>query len=313
MKARSKGRVGFLTLALATVLVGGCQSRETPPSGGVWPAESWQVSTPLEEGIDPTAIDSIVADMDSGVYGLVDHFLLIRHGRIVADRHFTQDYEAIAAQYDTTDHQYNYDHPAWHPYLRDTDLHTLQSVTKSVTSAALGAAIDEGLIEGVDVPVARYLEDYPQESDPRRNSVKLADLLTMRSGIEWNTSGPYDTGEHSTDLLESSDTWIQFILDQPMDTERAAREDPPRGNGPTCRRVGSTALVRAHRDQGLPLEDYARRGSRYRGRTVPLQPRPCPDRIPLPTGRRVERQASPFSRVGRIVDLARRFRCRAEQ
>jgi CubicO group peptidase (beta-lactamase class C family) len=219
MNVLSMGRAGFRTLVLATLFAGACQSGQVPAPDQIWPAESWQVSTPLEEGIDPEAIDSLLADMDSGVYGLVDHFLLIRNGKIVADRRFSQDYETIAAQYDTTDHPYNYDHPAWHPYLRDTELHTLQSVTKSITSAALGVAIDEGLIEDVDVHVAQYLADYPQDlTDPRRDSVTLADLLTMRSGIQWNTSGPYGSGEHSTDVLESSDTWIQYILDQPMDT-----------------------------------------------------------------------------------------------
>jgi hypothetical protein len=81
--------------------------------------------------------------MEEGVYGLIDHFLLIRHGRVVADHHFEHDYVTIASAYDPTNQQYNYDHPEWHPYYRDTDLHTLQSVTKSVTSVALGIAWNE--------------------------------------------------------------------------------------------------------------------------------------------------------------------------
>jgi CubicO group peptidase (beta-lactamase class C family) len=173
----------------------------------------------VAEGIDPRAVDSLIADLEGGVYGLVDHFLLIRHGRVVADRHFTQDYETIAAQYDTTDHQYNYDHPAWHPYYRDTHLHSLQSVTKSVTSAALGIAIDDGLIEDVHVSVMPFFSDYEHDlTDSRKRAITLEDLLTMRSGIEWNTSGGYDSEEHSTILLEGSEAWIQFVLDQPMDT-----------------------------------------------------------------------------------------------
>ncbi len=47
----------------------------------------------------------------------------------------------------------------------------------------------------------------------------LRDLLTMRSGIAWNTDGPYGSGTHSTDLLEASDTWVQYVLDQPMDAD----------------------------------------------------------------------------------------------
>ena len=149
MKVGTKGR-GRLVSLVAIGLFGWACSSGTTQDGtalGVWPTEQWPTSTPAAEGIDPTAVDSLIADIDAGAYGLVDHFLLIRNGRVVADRHFVQDYDSVAALYDTTNHQYNYDDPAWHPYYQDTDLHTLQSVTKSVTSAALGIAIDDGLIE----------------------------------------------------------------------------------------------------------------------------------------------------------------------
>ena len=190
---------------------------------GVWPGASWATSTPEAEGIDPRAVESLVTDLESGEYGLVDAFMLIRHGRVVANHRFRHDYETIAESYDTTNHQYNYDHPEWHPYLKGTDLHTLQSVTKSVTSAALGIAIDEGLLEDVEMPVMPLFESYaPYESDPRKEATTLEDFLTMRSGIEWHTEGPYGSGEHSTDLLESSEEWIRFVLNQPMDTTPGA-------------------------------------------------------------------------------------------
>jgi CubicO group peptidase (beta-lactamase class C family) len=207
------------TLALLTALLPAATACAQTATQDVWPGETWATSTPEAEGIDPGAIDSLVADMASGEYGLVDAFMLIRHGRVVADYRFQQDYEAIAAQYDTTNHQYNYDHPDWHPYLNGSELHTLQSVTKSVTSAALGIAIDEGLIAGVDAPVMPFFEAYqPFTTDERKESTTLEDFLTMRSGIAWKTDAAYGTGEHSTDLLESSQEWIRFVLDQPTDT-----------------------------------------------------------------------------------------------
>jgi CubicO group peptidase (beta-lactamase class C family) len=202
-------------------LLAGCggQSADT-----VWPGEVWPVSTPAAEGIDPSAIDSLVMDLESGEYGLVDAFLLIRHGRVVANHRFTHDYSTIAAEYDTTNHQYNYDHPDWHPYLRGTYLHTLQSVTKSVTSAALGIAIDQNLLGGVDTPVMSFFQSYePYRTDSRKESTTLEDFLTMRSGIEWKTDAAYGTGDHSTDLLEASDEWIRFVLEQPTDTTPGSR------------------------------------------------------------------------------------------
>lgn len=189
-----------------------------------WPGESWEVSTPEAEGISPDSIAAIVADMEAGVYGNIDAFMLIRHGRVVADHRFEQDYEAIAAEFDTTNHPYNYDHPDWHPYLKDTDLHSLQSVTKSVTSAALGIAIDEGYIESVEVPVMPYFEAYqPYQTDSRKEATTLEDFLTMRSGLQWNDAGGYTSEEHDTIKLEASEDWIRFVLDRPTDAAPGTR------------------------------------------------------------------------------------------
>ena len=147
LKSLRRAREGLALLSL--VLLADCGAEQ---AGNPWPGETWATSTPAAQGIDPAAIESLVTDLESGEYGLVDAFMLIRNGRVVADHRFTHDYVAIGAEYDTTNHQYNYDHPDWHPYLRGGDLHTLQSVTKSVTSAALGIAMDEGLLGGVDTP-----------------------------------------------------------------------------------------------------------------------------------------------------------------
>ena len=213
----------FGATLLSVALLSGCSATQGDPSSAGadvrWPDQSWPTSTPAAQGIDPAAIDSLVADIESGEYGLVDAFLLIRNGMVVANHRFEHDYEAIGAEYDTANHQYNYDHPDWHPYLRDTDLHTLQSVTKSVTSAALGIAMDEGLLGGVDTPVMPFFEAYsPYVTDARKEATTLEDFLTMRSGLHWITTGGYSSDLHSTIQLEASDEWIRFVLEQPTDT-----------------------------------------------------------------------------------------------
>jgi CubicO group peptidase (beta-lactamase class C family) len=214
----------FLAATLAaTVLFTGCSSAAAHDNT-VWPGASWAESTPEAEGIDPDSVRALVADIEAGRYGLVDAFLLIRHGKVVANHRFAHNYDSIATQYDTTNHQYNYDHPSWHPYLRDTKLHTLQSVTKSVTSAALGIAIDEGRVGGADTKVMPFFAAYaPYTTDARKEATTLGDLLTMRSGLAWTTEGGYVTGTHSTDQLESSADWIRFVLSQPMDTTPGSR------------------------------------------------------------------------------------------
>ena len=180
--------------ALSLALLAGCGAERVDSAAdgisNLGHGEGWATSTPAAQGIDPAAIDSLVEDLASGEYGLVDAFVLIRNGMVVADYRFTHDYEAIGAEYDTTNNQYNYDDPDWHPYLKGTDLHSLQSVTKSVTSAALGIAMDEGLLGGVDILVMPFFEAYaPYVTDARKEVTTLEDVLTMGSGIDWDESG----------------------------------------------------------------------------------------------------------------------------
>ena len=218
MKLASSSRTSFGPTLLMLALLSGCGSGQTD-SAYVWPGDEWPTSTPAAQGIDPAAIDALVADIEAGEYGLVDAFMLVRNGYVVANHRFTQDYATIAAEYDMTNHMYNYDHPDWHPYLRGTDLHSLQSVTKSVTSAALGIAMDEGLLGGVEIPVMPFFEAYePYVTDARKESTTLEDFLTMRSGLQWTTTGGYESDLHSTIQLEASDEWIRFVLEQPTDT-----------------------------------------------------------------------------------------------
>jgi CubicO group peptidase (beta-lactamase class C family) len=57
------------------------------------------------------------------------------------------------------------------------------SVTKSVTSMLIGAAIADGLIENVDEPVAHYL---PRLRGTPYEAASIGDVLRMASGVAWN-------------------------------------------------------------------------------------------------------------------------------
>lgn len=182
------------------------------------PSDDWPVSTLEAEGIDPAAVDAFVLEVERGSFGHVDHLTIVRRGRLVFDRHFPRDYAAIAAPYDPEPHPYDYDHPDFHPYYRGTNLHTLQSVTKSITALCIGIAIDEGAIPGgVATPAMSWFGAYePDLDDAWRRAMTLEDLLTMRSGIAWNEMISYDDPANSCLQLEDSDDWVQYVIDQPM-------------------------------------------------------------------------------------------------
>lgn len=62
------------------------------------------------------------------------------------------------------------------------DAWLLTSATKSVTSILVGAAIQDGYIEGLDAPVTDYI---PELKDSAYEGVTGRHLLTMTSGVRW--------------------------------------------------------------------------------------------------------------------------------
>lgn len=57
------------------------------------------------------------------------------------------------------------------------------SVTKSITSMLLGAAIEDGFIASVEEKVTTYL---PQLKNSKYQNVSIKEVLQMSSGIDWN-------------------------------------------------------------------------------------------------------------------------------
>ena len=165
-----------------------------------------------------TVIDSVNQEIINGKYGLIDHFMLVCNGKVLADFNYKNDYESIAKKYDTTNHQYNYNHPNWHPYYKNTELHTLQSVTKSVTSIIMGIALDRNREYGLNTKAMTFFSNYSIENkDERLSNITIEDLLTMRSGLKWN-EGEYSDITDDCIAMEASNDWIQFVLNKSFDS-----------------------------------------------------------------------------------------------
>jgi CubicO group peptidase (beta-lactamase class C family) len=220
--------VTLYTVALLLPL--GCTT-EAADGQAPWPTDGWATSPLAEQGLDSVPLLALADSIRAGVFGNVDRMVVVRHGFLVSSERFPRDYREIGrgtrgplgCGVDACDdpaevHQYNYLHPDFHPWYRGQDVHTLQSVTKSIGATLIGIAIERGAIASVEQPLLGYFEDYDLSGvDSRLRNATLADLLTMRSGIEWHeTDRPLDE-TNTTWQLEYAEDWIQFTLDQPMD------------------------------------------------------------------------------------------------
>lgn len=115
---------------------------------------------------------------------------------------------------------YNYFNDWWHPYYRDTSLHTMQSVTKSVVSAIVGIAVGRDEFPDLDTPVLEFFEPGTVANvDERKQRLTIRHLLTMSAGIDWNEDLPYTHPENTWSDLQKTSDWVQFTIDRPMARE----------------------------------------------------------------------------------------------
>lgn len=90
----------------------------------------------------------------------------------------------------------------------------VKSVSKTLLSALVGIAIEEGRIPGTETPLAELLpEAFEGIDDPDKLRVTLHDLLSMTTGLEGTSFGNYGA-------WVASDDWIEFALERPVVCER---------------------------------------------------------------------------------------------
>jgi CubicO group peptidase (beta-lactamase class C family) len=186
-------------------------------------------ATPESLGIDPKPLAALDERIASSKLPLVDSLLVMRCGEVVFDRKYPHDYAATYGKEARTKGPlnarlagpYNYFDPAWHPYYHGTDEHTMQSISKTVTSATIGLAMTRGDFKApLSTPVLHYFDESKVKNlDARKRRMTLRDLLTMTSGMDWNEDVPYDDASNPSDLMEAADDWVQFVIDRPMKDE----------------------------------------------------------------------------------------------
>ena len=194
-----------------------------------WPTHGWAKDKPSSVGLDEKVLAAFDADLASGKYSLVDSFALIRCGTSVFEKTYSHDYGTIYGKEAKTrgplnahlTGPYNYFDPAWHPYYHGTDLHSMQSVSKTVSSVILGIAITRGDFKsGLDTPLLKYFDEAKVKNvDDRKRRVTLRHVLTMTTGLDWNEEVAYDDPKNDASLMEATDDWVQYVIDRPMAQE----------------------------------------------------------------------------------------------
>ena len=221
--ARKSAAAAALVLFIQSCIGIGAIAQEQTPT------KDWPKAAPKEFSIDPEKLAAFDADLASGKYGLVDSTLVLRCGTAVYDKSYRHDYGQIygerAKKEGPLNHDlhgpYNYFSTDFHPYYHGTDMHTMQSVSKTVTSVTFGIArMRNEFTASLDAPILQFVGGHKIANlDDRKKRITVRNLLTMTAGLEWHEDLPYDDPKNSADIMEASHDWAQYAIDQPMAEE----------------------------------------------------------------------------------------------
>ena len=124
----------------------------------VWPEAQWARADPASLGLDPQALELLDEEIRRGQHGNIDSMIVIRHGQVVFDQEYRWEY---AQQYKGLTYPspppWDYLNVEAYPFHGDTDLHSLQSASKSVVSALIGIAIARGELPGIESTLGELL------------------------------------------------------------------------------------------------------------------------------------------------------------
>lgn len=139
----------------------------------------WPVSTPEEQGLDP----DLVAELYYNASQLETSYslLVFKNGYLVAEDYF---------------------------HIGEPDLQVnIHSATKSINSALVGLALEEGCLTSLDQKMMEFFPEFEDEiQDQRKKQITIRQMLQMRAGLPWEESTAEGTewlltGFHESDLV----------------------------------------------------------------------------------------------------------------
>jgi len=164
-----------------------------------------QTSTLVDVGMDEKLINEMQDSITAGGYSNIHSVLILRNNKLVYEKYWPgYDENRVTDFTGLVDHH------------RDS-LHDIRSITKSITSAAVMMAVDQGKIKNLDQRLFDFFPEYSKYAQSRKKDITIRHLLTMTSGLNWQ--------EEQNDSLKKHDVSyaLDFILRQPLVDEPGSK------------------------------------------------------------------------------------------
>ncbi len=149
--------------------------------------DGWSVANLKDVGFAQQPLKEFFQSVKDGEYEGLDALLIAYDGQLVLDEYFN------TGEID--------------------NVHTIQSITKSLTSLLIGAAYDDGILSDLDEPVHNFFPKYSDSAQANTWSPSLRHVLMMSAGLEWNeTDIPYSNPNNDAVQMNNSNDMFYYLL-----------------------------------------------------------------------------------------------------
>lgn len=169
--------------------------------------DGWEPALLSSVGIETDPIIDMVDNIRTDFYQEVHSVVIIKNGQLVFEVYFPG-------------HDFGYTSENFHGrYINfnRNSTHNTHSATKSIASALIGIAIDQGFIPDEDEPIFTYFQSHANLAVGGRENITIKHLLTMSSGLQWN-EWDVAVGEDENDvhLFNNMGDPVHFFLSKPL-------------------------------------------------------------------------------------------------
>jgi len=148
--------------------------------------DGWQVSHASDVGLNISLLEQLTKKLLNERSPVVDGIVVVKDEQLVFEHYFNG--------------------------YSSSRLHELQSAVKSIDSALVGIAIDQGFLTDINQTIFPLLPNYQTlDWSNGKDQLTLAHLLTMRSGFPCRDGGSGDCNSHK---LNQSHNWTYYTLSQ---------------------------------------------------------------------------------------------------
>lgn len=176
----------------------------------------WEIASLSDVGIDEKPLQDLVEAIRRDKYRNIHSILIARKGDLVFEEYFGG-------------YRYKYDGDMFRGEFVNYDtntIHDIASVTKAITSALIGIAVDRGQIQGEYQEIFSFFPEYSHLKDEKKDKITVEHLLTMTSGLQWNEMDvSVNTRNEKNDIIQSFHAAdpIEYILVKPVVVEPGTR------------------------------------------------------------------------------------------